>query len=188
MFLFALMLSLGCISAANAAPYAVITFDDLSGDVAVTNQYTSQGIDFTNTIELDAWNTAYAPVKYTGDHIAYTGYSSSATFDFSGDIDFFSSLVTSYNTNLYLEFYDSASSLVYSFSQYITLGTWQTMSADLSAYEVTSVVLHDTGNNFGFDDVTFDAPQSQVPEPSTMLLLGAGIGGFAIIRKRFKKA
>lgn len=40
---------------------------------------------------------------------------------------------------------------------------------------------------FGLDNFYIDEPAPAVPEPSTFLLFGAGLGGFAILRRRMKK-
>ena len=68
MVLCAVSFVFGVIGSAGAV---LITFDDISGDVEVTDQYQALGILFDDTWELDTWNTVYAPVKYTGDHVAY---------------------------------------------------------------------------------------------------------------------
>jgi hypothetical protein len=51
-----------------------------------------------------------------------------------------------------------------------------------------SVIAEDHGGATFFDlQLTADIAPIQTPEPSTLLLLGAGIGGFALIRRRFNK-
>jgi hypothetical protein len=52
------------------------------------------------------------------------------------------------------------------------------------------IVLHDTGNYWLADDMSGDASgvtTNAVPEPATMLLLGFGLAGVAVARKRFRK-
>ena len=78
----------------------MVGFDDLSGNVQVTDQYASLGILFENTWEMDAWNTSYAPVKHTGDHIAYSNGFNYSNFIFPGGVTSFSLLVTASNSTL----------------------------------------------------------------------------------------
>jgi hypothetical protein len=73
------------------------------------------------------------------------------------------------------------------------VGTWELFYvpwvAD-QAYANLSLINRNTianGNDFALDDITLDLrPPDQVPEPTTMLLLGLGLIGMAGVR-RFKK-
>lgn len=56
----------------------------------------------------------------------------------------------------------------------------------------TSITIGNTGSSadwFGFDDFTIGTAEqvNPVPEPTTMLLLGAGLAGIAGMRKKFNK-
>ncbi len=180
-FLFTVCLMFSMVSMCSAV---VITFDDLERNVEVTDQYSDLGIIFENTSEVDSWPSEYAPKKYPDDHAAVS-YRPPAIFYFRDYIDSFSLLVTAYDITLYLEAYDDRDNILVDYSQYITKGAWHTMSLDLSGYDnVAKVVLHDTGNLFGFDDIQFTTPSSSVPEPSSMILLSLGLIGLIGVRNK----
>ena len=107
-------------------------------------------------------------------------------FLFDYTIRSFSLLATANNDNLYLKAYDSGDNLVASHTQYVTMGSWQTMAIDLAGVSATKIRIHNTGNYFGYDDITY----TPIPEPSTLLLLGSGLLGLGVFARyrRNKKA
>ncbi|MGA1840800.1 MAG: PEP-CTERM sorting domain-containing protein [bacterium] len=169
---------------AHIANAATIGFDDLSGNVAVTDQYAPLGIIFQQTVELDTWNEAYAPVKHPGDHIAYSGSFSQSIFIFDDVISSFSLLVTSGNNTLYLEAYDNSDNLLGFASEYIPIGDWHSMDIELTGFPAQKIILHDGSGYFAFDEITFS--HADTPEPCTFLLLVAGLLGFAGIRRKIR--
>lgn len=68
---------------------------------------------------------------------------------------------------------------------------WEYSGAILQSYlnngtNVIAVALEDHGGLTAFD-MQITGNQSSVPEPSTLLLLGAGLAGVGLLRKRFRK-
>jgi hypothetical protein len=168
----------------HVANAATIGFDDISGNVAVTNQYAPLGITFQQTIELDSWNTAYAPIKHPGDHIAYSGSYDQSILLFDDIINSFSLLVTSGNNILYLEAYDNSDNLLGFNSQYIPVGDWHSMEIGLTGLPAQKITIHNGSGYFAFDEITFSAA---APEPCTFLLFSIGLFGFAGIKRKIRK-
>ena len=138
---------------AHIANGATIGFDDLSGNVPVTNQYAPLGIIFQQTVELDIWNTGYAPIKHPGDHVAYSGSDSQSIFIFDDIISSFSLLATARDINLYLEAYDSSDNLLGFTSEYIPVGGWHSMNFDLTGLPAQKIIIHDDTGYFAFDEI-----------------------------------
>ena len=165
---------------------ATVGFDDISGNVPVTTQYAPLGITFEQTIELDSWNTAYAPIKHEGDHIAYSGDGNQSTFIFNDVIASFSLLVTSGNNTIYLEAYDNSDNQLGFISQYVPIGDWHSMDIGLTGLPAQKIIIHNGGGYFAFDEITFSAAAA-VPEPCTFFLFSIGIFGFAGIKRKIRK-
>ena len=184
-FLLAFALFFVLVPIVNAA---TIGFDNISGNVAVTNQYAPFGITFQQTAELDNWNTGYAPIKHPGDHIAYSGSYDQSIFLFDDVIGSFSLLVTSANRTLCLEAYDNSDNLLGFTSQYIPVGNWHSMEIELTGLPAQKIIIHDGGGYFAFDEITFSSSSSSsaTPEPCTFLLLTIGLFGFAGIKRRIR--
>ena len=170
-------------SAAYALP-TVINFDGLGSLEAITNQYAADGINFENAVALTSWNYSFAPMRYTGNVVAYSGSSSSSTFLFDQDVTYFTLLVTASNYSLSLNMYDGANSLIRTYSSYISQGIWHSMTPDLTGVNVRKIVLSGNADQFGYDEITYNLGNSVVPEPATLLLLGSGLLGLVGIRKR----
>lgn len=182
-----LLVGIGIMSTVNSANATVINFDDIYGNVQVTNQYSSLGVTFYQTYELDSWDPTYVPPKYSGDHAVFSGNNNSSYIVFNNDITSFSLLGVAANYSLNLDFYDANMNMVQQYSQYMPLNTWTLASVDLTNLGVRGVAIYDHGGTYGYDDVTFSS--NTVPEPSTLLLVGSGIIGLAGLtrfRKQFK--
>lgn len=147
------------------------------------------------------WNTrsidkAYGSGNYQhyGDVFAFLGTDNNAG---AGKIDFtnddgtwFKTGYTSYS-NFYVEGYDSDGNLIASASGGANLD-----GADMGWLMITApvgetfdyVIVHDTGNYFLVDNMSGDTTGvNPVPEPATMLLVGCGLLGVSVLRRRFVK-
>ncbi|MBN2654667.1 MAG: PEP-CTERM sorting domain-containing protein [Nitrospirae bacterium] len=149
-----------------------------------------------------AWNTKSIDLGYGagsyqhyGNVFAFLGTDNNAG---SGIIDFtnndgtrFKTGYTSYST-FHLEGYDSTRTLIASSS-----GPGNLDQADMGWLEIFSpsgqffdyVIVHDSGNYFIVDNMSGDSSgvNPSVPEPSTIILLAAGLAGAAITARKFRK-
>lgn len=118
------------------------------------------------------------PMTFTFDSLVY--FVSLTGGDGGGDRDQFS-----------VDFYDDLHNLIHTFTTPVFGGNPTNPSQMLDNYTVTfsapnikSVVVRDAINfGIGIDNLEFDP----VPEPSTMLLLGAGLAALCSFRYRLKK-
>ena len=87
-------------------------------------------------------------------------------------VEVFSQVVDAYPGSTY-----GPPSVNYSITVPVSLGAYVDFAIDANGYE-------------GYDNTTFtatiDAAVTPVPEPATLLLLGSGLAGVAVLRRRFK--
>lgn len=199
--LFATLFALTILGIALAANASVLTFDDLPGPglVPIPNGY--GGLSWNNMYYLDGINYSANPSGYQNgvvspNNVAYNAYgnpadisvSSSTSFDFIGAF-----LTGAWNDGLNIEVkgYNGAT-LLYDTTVVVnsTLPTWE----QFNYMGVTDVNFSSSGGtphgyplgygeHFAMDNFTYN----QVPEPATILLVGAGLAGVGILRRRFKK-
>ena len=106
-----------------------------------------------------------------------TDYVSVDMGDYGGDVD-----------NLYLEAYDAANILVDSAYFSSSVSGLNTLSVSTGTASIAWVEFYGVGvnnNSVYWDNFTFNATAS-VPEPSTMLLLGSGLVGLGLVRRKFR--
>jgi hypothetical protein len=109
------------------------------------------------------------------------------------DGSFFTTGYSSYST-FYLEAYDAFDNLIDA-----TSGPANTddqggsslgyLTVSSASNDIAYVMVHDTGNYWLTDNMSGDASGvGEVPEPATLLLLGAGLLGGGIVRRRARKS
>ncbi|MBI5453100.1 MAG: PEP-CTERM sorting domain-containing protein [Deltaproteobacteria bacterium] len=192
----AAMLSAGLPVYAGAT---VIDFEGGASGTAVGSDYSGSGVVFTNAYYTtdygsengsSTWATGETSGLYNGvGNVAMSGY-------FTGTTDYISAQIIYADwaaTTSSLVVYDSSSSIL-AFT--ILSSSTTPYSLSISTPGIASFVFAwQGGGSGGYDDVigidnlTFNTvSSSSVPEPSTLLLLGSGLAGFAVVRmKRFRK-
>lgn len=99
----------------------------------------------------------------------------------------------------YLDVYDTSYNLITTVTGSSNYGTNSMLSYSSGSNNISYIVMHDHGNFFTIDDFTSPGisglprecdncpPCPPVPEPSTLLLFGAGLLGLGSMRKRFTR-
>lgn len=167
---------------AAAGTVTTINFDNLADRELVTIQYS--GLTFLGPNMI----LKYPNYNYDG----YPAHSGENVLDVSGGsirIDFttpVSRVGTWYSTaysGAFLEAYDSEGALIkstsggpsYTYSSYI----------ELSGSNIAYVIIHDSGGWFTIDDLTYETPDTSIPEyPSIVLPIAAIMGLMFIFQRR----
>ncbi|HAO92971.1 MAG: hypothetical protein A2X99_07060 [Deltaproteobacteria bacterium GWB2_55_19] len=181
-----------------------VDFEGGASGTAVGSDYSGSGVVFTNAYYTtdygsqngsSTWATGEKSGLYNGvGNVAMSGY-------FTGTTDYITAQIiyADYaNTTSYLDVYDSSSNLLASTS-FSNASTPYSLTINTAG--IASFVFSWTGGGspngsggymddvIGIDNLAFNTvSSSSVPEPSTLLLLGSGLAGFAVVRmKRFRK-
>jgi len=118
----------------------------------------------------------------------------------SGRIDFLnqdgSYFTTGYSSasDFYLEAYDASNNLLAATSgpantQWEGGTSLGYLTVSSASNNIAYVIVHDTGNYWIADNMRGDAsgvPDDEIPEPTTLLLLGAGLIGGGILRRKVR--
>lgn len=173
---------------AAGAQATVLTFDDVPGaNPATWDNPIPAGYGGLNWDQFDVLHESYHPNSgydygvVSGEWVAYNVYDNMAVvsdglFDFNG-----AWLTSAWNSTDTLTVQGFlGGDLLYSIDLVINNLTPTWLQADF--FGVDSLTFDTAGNHFAMDDFTFNA--APVPEPSTLLLLGAGIVGLGIYRKK----
>jgi len=166
----------------------ILTFEGFSDLTVITNQYPR--VVFNGATILTAGislNQIDFP-PHSGVNVVINSVGPMELV-FSPSINYFSGYLTYYN-GMTVEGYDVLNNLLdtaigaYS-ANFVSSGNPPNEYLRIDASGITRVVLTGGGNNsFVLDDAQFTGA---VPEPSTFFLLGAGLGGLALIRRKARK-
>jgi hypothetical protein len=173
-----------------AAPTTVIQFEGLGDATPLINQYAGLGVSFANATILTAGmslNEFDFPPK-SGSNVA-SDDGGPMVLTFSTSASFVGGYFT-YGEPLTLQAFDSSNNLVASafsvFSaNFVSSGNPPNEFLSLSAPNIARVTItgDPAGGSFTLDNLTF----TPIPEPSTFLLLGAGIATIGLLRSRSKR-
>jgi len=168
----------------SAGTVTQIDFENLVYGNYVTTQYTSQGATFTgNALVLDTAHCDPGYPPHSGTKLVDI-VDGSIRVDFTNPVSRVGVWYTTGQTDAFLEAYDSQGNLLqraegiynYGFSNYL----------EVSGSNIAYVIIHDTGDWFGIDDLSYETPSStSIPEfPSVATPVAAILGLIVIFGRR----
>lgn len=162
----------------------VIALTDVGGSgIDVTF---SGGVILTNATNFPANDTSVYGTFFNGFNY---GYTNPMTITFSQNVsNFFMDLYNGWTSDRTFKVFDNIGN-----STTVTLppntSSGQTLVAFAAAgntISISDVTLGVTSWDFLIDNIHFNEPLPQVPEPATMVLVGLGLIGLAGVRRKFK--
>lgn len=166
-------MSFSCIASAT-----VIDFEDLAGQGAITSNYAG----LTWGASWDHYDWSQAPYNAnSGTQRAYNNSGANTDwFKFASDVVFNGAYFAG-NYNAQFELYNN-NALVFS-SAVLNLSSTPTFLSSGYAGLIDEVRLNVSNGQFVIDDITYNAVQSHVAEPTPLVLLFLGLGALAIRRR-----
>jgi len=202
--LYILLLACFMLMAAGTAQAVVINFDDLPlSQASVPNNYAgltwgTVPVNYNGSIytgEFVTWNDTGYSTPHSSQNYVYNQYGpDSLWFKFSTPVNFNGAWFALANTDesaTEVRFLDDLGDS----SDWLDLtNTSQFLAANFAGAQTiyverrgkTGMNLPDYMQYYTMDDITYNE-SSPVPEPSTFILLGAGLGAVGFMRRRMKK-
>jgi hypothetical protein len=178
--------------ASNAAP-VIVDFEGFANNTVLSNQVA--GLTFTNATVLSAGiglNEIDFP-PYSGANVAYDS-GGNLIVDFASLVYSVSARIT-YVTRVTLTAYDAGLAAVASANTIFTHNTATGGAVGSAPNELITVSWASgisrvrlagspEGGSLVIDNLTYDTGAASVPEPATLGLLGLGLAGLGIVRRR----
>lgn len=188
-----------CILFASAAFAGTIDFENMpqsywyyGGQQNFGNYWAGATIGPNSTILEDqvyGYNSSGYP-PHSGHAVLFSYSNPSIDFTFNSPIDTFSFWYTAYY-DFTISAYDSSNNFLNSDVLPNNYGTNSFYSWSTGSSIIKSISMTGTGNYFTIDDFTAPIvtgrPTAATPEPGTILLMGIGVAGAVIARRRMNK-
>jgi hypothetical protein len=178
--------------ASNAAP-VIVDFEGFADNTALSNQIA--GLTFTNATVLRAGATLneFDFPPFSGASVAYD-LGGNLTVDFASLVYSVSARIT-YVTRVTLTAFDAGLAAVATANTVFTNNTATGGNVGSAPNELITVSWASgisrvrftgspDGGSFVIDNLTYDTGAASVPEPATLGLLGLGLAGIGIARRR----
>ncbi len=179
---------------AAGAKATVLTFDDIStssSGIPILDGY--GGLNWANMWVLDSSSRVdgYKNGTVSLDNVAFNGFGDMATVTSVSSFDFSGAYLTGAWTNgLSIDVFGYSGAILL-YSQTVVVDTLAPTWFGFNYLGIDKLTFNSYGGSggtqFAMDNFIFNGA-APVPEPSTMILLGAGLVGLVVFRKKFKRS